>query len=466
MNIGHFVAILRARWLVLAVVMTLTVVTTAVVSLVLPKQYTASASVVIDVKPDPLSLTAFGGMASPAFMATQVDVLLSERVAQRVVRNLKLSEIPSIREQWQDETKGQGSIEQWLGETFSKQLDVRPSRESNVIAVSYTAPDPAFAAALANAFVRAYLDVSIELRVEPARQYTAFFEQRVKEGRESLEKAQAALSAFQKQHEIIATDERLDVETARLAELSSQLVAMQALSTDSGVRQGQLSGAGADKLQEVFANPVVAGLKSDISRLEGRMKELNARLGEKHPSVIEARANIEELRARMDAEIRRVGGGVQVTATINRQRESQFRSELDAQRNKLLKLKTLRDDGAVLVRDVENAQRTYDTLVARLNQTSLESQTTQSNINLLTQAQAPIKHASPRLGVNLLLAVVLGALVAVGAALALEMLDRRVRGEWDLVQVLELPMLGVIPGTAEKQRIGKSLALKAPGTQS
>jgi polysaccharide biosynthesis transport protein len=462
-NISQFVAVLRARWLVFVLVLVLTVLTTAGISLYVAKQYTASASVVIDVKPDPLSLTAFGGMASPAFMATQVDVLLSERVAKRVVRNLKLTELPNIREQWQAETGGRGSIEQWLATTFSSQLDVRPSRESNVIVVAYTAPDPQFAAALANAFVQAYLDTSLELRVEPARQYTGFFESRTKEARDNLEKAQAALSAFQNENGIVATDERLDVETARLAELSSQLVALQALSADSGSRQSQLAGAGADKLQEVFANPVVAGLKSDISRLEGRLKELNARLGDKHPSVLEARANVDELRVRMDAEIKRVGGGVQVTATINRQREAQVRAELEAQRAKLLKFKTVRDDGAVLVRDVENAQRTYDALVVRLNQTSLESQTTQSNVNLLTQAVPPIEHASPRLGVNLLLAVVLGALLGVGIALALEMLDRRVRGDWDLEQVLGLPVLGVIPAATGN---GKArLALSGPAAR-
>lgn len=465
MTISHFVAVLRARWLVLVVVLGLTIVTAAVVSLVMSKQYTASASVVIDVKPDPLSLTAFGGMASPAFMATQVDVLLSDRVSQRVVRNLKLTELPNLREQWKEATGGRGSIEQWLGDTLRKQLDVRPSRESNVIVVAYTAPDPNFAAALANAFVQAYLDVTLELRVEPARQYAAFFDRRAKEARESVEKAQAVLSEFQNKHGIVATDERLDVETARLAELSSQLVAVQALSADSGSRQNQLAGAGADKLQEVFANPVVAGLRTDISRLEGRLKEISARLGDKHPSVDEAKANIEELRVKMDAEVKRVGGGVQVAATINRQREAQVRIELDAQRAKLLKLKTVRDDGSVLVRDVENAQRSYDALVTRLNQTSLESQTTQSNVNMLTQAVPPLVHASPRLGVNLLLSLVLGGLLAVGIAMALEMLDRRVRGHWDIEQVLALPVLGSMPTSPSHLgwRFGKTTSALAAG---
>jgi succinoglycan biosynthesis transport protein ExoP len=75
---------------------------------------------------------------------------------------------------------------------------VVPARESSVIALSYRAPDPRFAAALANAFVQAYIDTALELRTDPARQYAAFFDTRSKEARDVLEKAQARLTAFQR----------------------------------------------------------------------------------------------------------------------------------------------------------------------------------------------------------------------------------------------------------------------------
>ena len=249
MTFGQFLSILRARWWVVALVLGLTVATTLLVSLLLPRQYTATASVVVDFKPDPVSAFAFGGGASPAYMATQVDIIRSERVAQRVVRNLNLNENPQVRQQWLDETGGEGNIEVWLASVFQKQMDVVPSRESSVIAVSYKAPDPRFAAGLANAFAQAYIDTALELRTDPARLYSTFFENRAKEARETLEKAQSKVSAFQKQAGIIATDERLDVETARLNELSSQATMMQALLAESASRQAQAQGGQGDRMQ-------------------------------------------------------------------------------------------------------------------------------------------------------------------------------------------------------------------------
>ena len=462
MTFGQFLSILRARWWVLLLVLCLTVSTTVGVSLVVPKLYTATASVVVDFKPDPVSSAVFGGMPSPAVMATQVDILTSERVALRVVQANRLAENPQFREKWQEETGGEGTIEQWLLDLFKRFLDVQPSRESSVIRVSYTAPDPRFAAAMANAFVQAYVDTALALRVNPARQYSGFFDEQVKESREALEQAQSRLSSFQRANGIIATDERMDVETARLNELSSQLVALQAIAAGSRSRKAQADSAAGERMQEVLSNPVIGHLKAEITRAEVLTQQLTARLGDAHPQVVEARASLEELRNRLAAETRRVTGGVAVTSAIDNQREAQLRTQLEAQRAQVLRMKTVRDEGLVLQREVENAQRIYDTIQVRYAQSSLESQTTQSNVNVLTQAMPPLEPSSPRVVLNVMLSVFLGTLLAVGTTLLLEMMDRRVRSVDDLITALDLPVIGVLPKPgATRWSAGKALPLQS-----
>jgi uncharacterized protein involved in exopolysaccharide biosynthesis len=199
------------------------------------------------------------------------------------------------------------------------------------------------------------------------------------------------------------------------------------------------------------------GLKSDITRGEASLEQLNSRLGDKHPQVLEARASLNELRSKLDSETRRVLGGVTVSNTINRSRESQIRAELDAQRAKVLKLKAVRDEGTVLQRDVESAQRSYDAILQRFTQSSLEGQTTQSNVNVLTQATPPIEPASPRIVLNSLLSLVLGSILAISCALMLELRDRRVRILDDVTAALGLPVIGVMPSPGAKARsLGKN----------
>lgn len=445
MTFSQFLSILKARWIAAFLVLVLTVGTTVGVSLLLPKNYTASAAVVLDVRsPDPIAGMVLGAMAMPAYMATQVDIIQSDRVAQRVVQGLRLTENPETRQQWQEATGGKGNFEAWLAELLKKKLDVKPSRESNVINIGYTSPDPRFAAALANAFVRSYMDVSIGLRVSPAKQYNEFFDARGKELREALEQAQSKLTTYQKTSGILATDERFDVENQRLNELSSQLVALQALSAESTSRSTQARNQ-ADQLGDVINNPVVAGLRADLSRQEARLMEMNSKLGDAHPQVVELRANIAELRQRIDGETRRVSGSVGINNTINKAREGEVRGALEAQRAKVLALKQQRDEALVLMKEVETAQRAYDQVVARASQTNLESQNTQTNISILTPATEPADHSSPKLLLNALLSVFLGTLLAVGFALVRELMDRRVRTVEDLSEGLGLPVLGALP---------------------
>lgn len=450
MTFPLFFAILRARWKAAVLVLLLTIGTTVSVTLLLPKSYTATASLVLDVRsPDPILGMTMGAMTMPAYMATQVEVLQSERVALRVVQGLRLAESAQTREQWKKETDGQGSFEAWLAQMIGKKLDVKPSREGNVIYVSYSNADPRFASALANGFARAYMDISLGLRTSPAQQYSDFFSKQAAEVRTSLEKAQAKLSDTQKLYGITVAEERFDIETQRLNELSSQLVAIQAQAADSGSRSAQVR-AGSDQLQDVIANPVVAGLRADLSRQEARLGELGARFGDAHPQVVELKANIEELRRRIDSESRRVGGSVGVTNNINRQREAEARAALEAQRAKVLRMKEQRNDLAALQREVESLQRSYDQINQRVLQTSMESQATQTNISLLTAATEPTQPSSPKLLLNSLLSIFLGILLGVTFVLVREVFDRRVRTLGDFSESIGLPVLGTLPGPGRR----------------
>jgi polysaccharide biosynthesis transport protein len=458
MNLANIIAVLRARWLPAVLAFALVLGAAVGYTVLAPKMYTATATLVIDIKPDPVTSMLYGGAASPALMNTQVEVLRSDRVAQRVVRNLKLTEVPEIRKLWEKISKGDGTIEDWLVDFLLRNVDVQvPRAGSNVVNVAYRGTEPQFVAAIANAFVQAYLETAVELRVDPAREYSGFFGKQVDEARAALEAAQQRLSKFQQAQGIIATDERYDVEMQRLNMLSQQLVSMQAVSNESSSRQAQVATNSAN-LSEVLNNPLVSALKADVNRAEAKVQELNARYGNQHPQVVEARATLAELKNRLAAETRNVTGSVSVSARIDRAREGQVRASLEEQRAKVLRMKEVRDQGSVLGRDVENAQRSYDLLLNRFNQSNLESQNRQSNAAMLARATAPSVPSSPKVAANLLIGLFFGVAVGLGVAFSLEQFDKRIRVPSDAIGALGLPVIGIMPTPAVGRRMRVQLA--------
>ncbi|MDZ7891353.1 MAG: chain length determinant protein EpsF [Rhodoferax sp.] len=442
MTLQQFLLILRARWMIALLAFALTVATTVAVSLYLPKQYTASAAVVVDVRsPDPVSGLMLQGMMAPGYMATQVDIINSDRVAQAVVKNLRMESSPAVQAQWQEATQGKGLLRDWLASALQKSLDVKPSRESNVININYTGADPEFAAAIANAFAQAYMDVNLDLRVAPARQFAAFFEEQTKTARGRLEAAQQALSDYQQANGITSADERMDFETAKLNETSSQLTGVQAMTTDS---QSKRQNTKADTVAEVMQSPLINGLKADIARLEARITETSGNLGKNHPQILRSEAELATLKAQLDAETRKITASIDTTYQVGKQREAQLQGALAAQKARVLELNKQRDELNVLRRDIESAQRAFEIVSQRASQTNIESQTNQTNIAVLNPASPPPSPSKPRVLINVLVSVFLGTLLGVGLALLLELMNRRVRSTDDLVEALELPVLGAI----------------------
>lgn len=460
MTFKQFLLVLRARWLVALSVFFAIVVAGVAITLSMPKLYTASATVVADTKPDPLAAAVYAVQTSTAYIATQVDIIGSERVANRVVKILKLDSVPEYVNDWRDSTGGRGNITDWVGAKLLKSLAVTPSRDSSVIDISITWTDAKNAAILANAFAQAYIDINIELKVDPAKQYATWFDERSRALRADLEAKQKRLSDFQTETGMVASsDGKLDIENARLAELSSQLVTIQGLRQDSQSRQRQL-GSDNESVPEVLQSPVIGSLKSELSRAEAKLQDIATNVGKNHPDYQNTAAEVRNLRDRIEAESSKIAASLGSTTQVNIRRENDIKAAVEAQKARMLELSHQHDAAAVLQNDVLTAQRNLDAVTQRLAQSSLESQTQQTSISLLTTAVEPLRRSSPKYLLNLLVAIFLGGILGVSAAVFREIADRRLREASELVQLSGIPLFANIPGIKPDARTQRGQRLE------
>lgn len=440
MNFTQFLLIISARkWIIMGILL-VTVAVTAIVSILLPKEYTATTTLIIDSKSkDPFSGQLLPSQMFPGYMATQIDVIKSSNVSQKVVSELKLADSPGTQEQFMEATDGKGEIHRWLGELLQKKLDVEPSRESSVISIAFTGSDPQFAALIANAFAKSYIETSLELRQVPARQTAAWFDQQITQLRANLDKAQQKLTAYQREKGIVESEERLDVETRRLGDVAGQMVAAQSAAFEASSRARD-----SRSMPEVFNSPTVQNLKASVAQTEGKLADLAKRVGPNHPEIQRLQAESNSYKVKLATELSTASKGVGAGATAARQRFNELGGAFASQKARVLGLKQQREEATLLARDLENAQRIYDSALQRYGQSRMEAQSTQTDIAVLNPAVPPTESSRPRVYLNLLLSLFLGTLLGVGIGFLVELFDRRVRSELDITTGLEIPVLAEV----------------------
>ncbi|MES2634781.1 MAG: Wzz/FepE/Etk N-terminal domain-containing protein [Pseudomonadota bacterium] len=431
MSLHQLLSILRARRAVAGLILLTTLALALAWIFLRPASYTARAPVLVDVRLDPVAGNPYQGGLAPSFMSTQIDIIRSERVAQAVVRKLPRDQAP-MNALWAEAGK-RANGQAWVADAISQQLDVKPARESNIINISWTGRSPAEAARVANAFAEAYLDTSLEIKTDPARKYAVWFDEQVKLAREKLEQTQARLSDFQQKAGLFSADGQGDFETERLKELSSQVMASQVRGAGGG-------SASAD------SSPLVNNLRAEVARMEAKVQESSATLGPAHPTMQQQQAQLMAMRGRLASESQRVGASAGVSRDAGRARVASLEKSLADQKTRVLALNKQRGELSVLQRDVDTAQKAFETVSASAAQSHLQSMTNQTNVMRLAPAVEPLQKTGPSGAQTLIIAIVAGTILSIAGALLLELGNRRIRSAEDLSTVTQLPILATVPG--------------------
>ncbi|MET0355976.1 MAG: Wzz/FepE/Etk N-terminal domain-containing protein [Cellvibrio sp.] len=448
MTLDNLILVFIARWRTIAISTAVALVIAAIVTTLLPRTYTATTDLIIDNKDqDPISgqLQPMRSLAS--YIGTQAVIIQSPNVARKVIDELKLTANAKLAEQlhFKDDIKSrQASLMSFL----DRGLSVTPASNSSVFSISFSARDPEIAALLANTFAQTYMKTNLELRIEPAKQINQWYDEQLASLRETLIEKQNALATYQEKHDIIASSDRLDLESNKLAELSSMLIAAQGERlNNTSINDQILNGIRGGIPPQAMENAQVQRLSGELAQAQVKLNDTATRVGENHPQYRQALSDVESVKAQLQQAIKSVSGSLKSSLQLSLSREEQLTAELAAQKERVLQLSRTRNELNLLKQEVDNAQLTYDQALGRSTKTKLESQIAQTDIALLNAADVPRRPSSPKTPMNLMLALIAGLLFGSALALGQEWMDRRVRSSSDVEQGLGLPVLAYLPTT-------------------
>ncbi|VAW48544.1 Chain length determinant exopolysaccharide biosynthesis protein EpsF [hydrothermal vent metagenome] len=446
MSFYQFLTVLRARKAIAFFAFFVTVLSAVAISLILPKTYESSTSLVVNYKGvDPVTGSSVPNQLIPGYLATQVDIIGSQNVSLKVVDKLELYADPEVVDSFYEATEGRGDIRNWLAKALLRNLTVTPSRESSVITLEYESNNPDAAAMLANAFAEAYIETNLQLKIDPSKRASEWFEKRVEGMRFNLITAQQRLSEYQREKNIVSADKRMDVEIARLSQLSQQLVVAQAELFHQKSRQEAVLKGGVRNLDStVLADPIIRDLKVSLARSEVKLSELAERLSEQHPEYRAAVSEMQSLKRKLASEFRFAKSRIKSDESISEQKVTELESAINMQKQMLLEINDNRNMLDVYTRDVTDAQQILSLATQRLSQIVLEGASVESDISILNPGVVPSKASKPNLLVNFILSIFLGVVFSAIVVVIVEMLNRRIRSKDDVMEGVGLPVLGDI----------------------
>lgn len=441
MSLYQFFLIFKARFKIILITLITFIIFGVLYVIFMPSTFKSTATLILNYKGvDPVTGITLPAQLMPGYMATQVNILNSHRIATAVVDRLDLTKNPLIVEKYKDEKDNGYSIRDWTAKLISKGLEVTPSRDSSMIDISYLSSSPDFSAFVTNAFAAVYVDESLKLDVEPSKKAAVYLKQKIVELRKNYEMAQKGLYAYQKEKGITNIIENYDTENAKLQNLSMQLASSQAQSIEAQSRRRNAI-SDAELSPDIAGNSLILNLKSALSIAEGKFAQISKRFAPNHPEYLAAKSELDQLRSDLARETAKTTQVVSNSASIYSRRSSELEREIEAQKKKVLDLNSHRDELYALERDVQSAKEAYEAASQRLAVSEISGNSNQSSISVLNEAIPITKPYRPSSLIAMAVSIFLGGFFGLIGALFLEWRDQKLRSSYDLETYLNIPVL-------------------------
>ena len=334
--------------------------------------------------------------------------------------------------------------------TVQGALQVQPIRNSQLVKLQYEGPDPQLIATLANTLGQAYIEETLEGRLEMAESASSWLNDRLAGLRTKLEESEKALQAYRDQERLIdvkgvdslATQE-LTLASERLATARRERVDKEALYRQ--VQQVRSSGGSLDGIPALLAYPLVAELKTAAVAAERNKNELSQRYGPRHPKMVEADTALETARSALQRQLEAVADGIARDFESARTREGQLSGELGSAKGEVRDINRKQYELTRLEREVESNRQLFDLFQQRFKETSASGGVQNANARVVEKAQVPGGPVFPNKQRTTTVGILLGLALGVALAFLLDHLDNTLKGTDDVERRLGLPVLGLLP---------------------
>lgn len=428
MSILQFARILWARRMIILLMPLVLVVVATVAVFLLPPKYEAKSRVMLDViKPDPVTGQVLNSPFLRAYIQTQTELIKDDEMAVHVIESLNMTNDPELQREYRERKSGdEVPFIDWASRKVADNVEAGLIEGSNIIQIGYKASSPEQARDVADALAKVYIDTNLQDRREAARRNADWYDTQAQKARAQLLTAESSKSAFERETGLVLQDDKVDIDSARLAALAS---------------------AAAAPIITAPSSSSTSPAALELAQLDSTIAQASRTLGPNHPDLIAMKRKHDLLTAQVDQERQNVNAAAAATMSASRVTTGMLeaqKAKVMGQRDKVERLRLMQDEIDIRRDQLNKAS----SRAAELRQ---EAEVAATAVSLLSNATKPDDPVFPNKPLFIGGALAAGLAGGLGLALLLEIVQRRVRSADDLRSALGLPVLTIISDNRPKK---------------
>jgi succinoglycan biosynthesis transport protein ExoP len=465
---------LAKRWrLVIAGILLTSFLMCGLVTSLMTSQYTATAMIAISRQQDKIvegqDVTPENDMADPEFYQTQYSLLVARSLAEHVAADLKLDSDADYfaKMHLKDPDGGLASTffskpdpvaqaegrKRLIINTLLKHIRVNPIRGSRLVEVGFSSPDPKLSMQIANAWIDHFIESNLARRFDATSYARTFLAKRLEEVRQRLEGSERQLVLYARQQRIISlpasggASDRADrpIVADNLATLNASL---SEATVDRIKAQGQVAASSSAQQGDspaALQNGTLSALRQKRVEVAGDLAQMLVQFEPGYPQARALQQQLDVLDRSIDEEIHRVQQGANETLTETRHREHMLHKQVEGVKNDILDLRSRSIQYSIYQRDVDTSRAIYDALLQRYKEIGVAGGIGSNNVAIVDRAQIPVDRSSPRIALNLAIALLMGLIGSAATIFVLDQIDEAIQDPAELGRLISLPILGIVP---------------------
>lgn len=432
----------RYRWRIGGFIV-VSVIGTLIVSSRLTPIYESTATVDVD-RQTPSGVVGQEAMRTALndadqYLATQIKLVQSDSVLRPVDRRFKLRQ----REK-QPEAESPSA---WAGDApvALRRLKVTRPPNTYLLLISYRSDDPQLAADAANAIAQSYLEHTYNIRIRSSESLARFMEKQNEELRAKMERSSQALLGFERELNVINPEEKTNILSARLLQLNTEYTNAQGErlkkeaayeSVKSGSLEAALAASQGDGLRRLMEH---------LNDAREHFAEVKTHFGANHPEYRKAEAQVREVDAAIDAAVKDVVDRVSIEYGESERHEAAVKQAVADAKAEFDRVNARSFEYQALKREADADKLLYEELVRKIKEAGINAGFQNSAIRIADPARPALKPVFPDIKLNVLLAFLFSALVAVVAAVVSDLLDKTIRDPEQVSRTLRTEVIGSLP---------------------